>query len=184
MGQWRTLLRSRYHHHQRKICASNNRWPRKGKYYTVTSWSLSYFFQCEKCGFNNIDLTDGLFAVWGGDGVLQGEWEYGTSAAAPPPPPPPKKTTTTPPAPKPTSTKIPPTTSNPVPTSTTKITPSSTHASSSTEISSSTSQSTSSTSKTSTGSLPDPTSQSVQNLELLYLANLGIGGIAFSSLHN
>ncbi|KAF4623944.1 hypothetical protein D9613_001820 [Agrocybe pediades] len=138
--------------------------------------------RCEKCGYNNLDFTDGLFSNWGDpiiDGVLQGEWEYGSGAA-----PPPK--TTAPPPPKPTSTKITSTFVKPTPTSS-KIPASSTsiHSSStsiSTGKSASTKASSSTASSSSASATPNSPSDAIQNLELLFSANVGIGGVLMGSL--
>ncbi|KDR85020.1 hypothetical protein GALMADRAFT_204624 [Galerina marginata CBS 339.88] len=50
--------------------------------------------RCEKCGYNNLDFTDGLFEVWAdlGVGTLHGDWEYGNGAPPPKPSPTPSRT--------------------------------------------------------------------------------------------
>ncbi|CAA7266464.1 unnamed protein product [Cyclocybe aegerita] len=122
--------------------------------------------RCELCGYNGLDFTQGLFNFFGGDGIIYGDWEYGSGAPSPSPTP--KATTTTSKAtPKPTTTSM----------STTSSVSTTTRASTSSQ-----SDSTSSTVSTSTASAPTPTLDQSSNLQQLYLASLGMGGVIMRSL--
>lgn len=118
--------------------------------------------ECMACGYNNLDLTDGLFSVWADieQGALQGEWEYGSDAQ-----------------PKPISTPapIPKTTQRP----TTTWKPATTVSSSSNSVAA-----TSLAVSNSTAAVPTQSALQVQsgNLELMYLSTIGMGGLLMGTL--
>jgi len=119
--------------------------------------------ECPGCGYNNLDLTDGLFDFWvniNEQGTLFGDWEWGSGAQ---------------PTPTPTPTPPPKTTQRP--TSTWKSATTSSAAASSSTVSSATSNSTA----------PASTQRVVQvqsgNLELMYLSTVGMGGLLMSTLN-
>jgi len=126
--------------------------------------------RCKSCGYGNLDLTTGLYAYFDPtmNGRLQGEWEFGSGAPAPAPAPPPPKPSPSP-SPKPTSTS---TTSvwHPAP-STTSI--------STSAVNSTVNPTTTSTSATAAATTPAIVAG---NIEAMFEAFLGMGGIVMGAL--
>ncbi|KAF9056195.1 hypothetical protein BJ165DRAFT_1431631 [Panaeolus papilionaceus] len=130
--------------------------------------------RCERCGWGNIDLTEGLFHFLGGTvqgGTLTGDWEYGGGGPAPTPKP---KPTSTPPPPPPTTSP----TSRARPTSTPR---SSSAQATGTPISSFTPP----TSNTASASVASPSdivpADQAGNLAQLYLSYISMAGIALTA---
>ncbi|KJA17740.1 hypothetical protein HYPSUDRAFT_46079 [Hypholoma sublateritium FD-334 SS-4] len=135
--------------------------------------------RCKGCGFNNLDLTQGLYAYFDPtmNGQLEGEWEFGNGAPAPTPTPTPTPTPkpTPKPSPKPSTTST-STTSTSHPTSTTKSIQT-------TSAVSSTINSTTTTATSATEAAPTPTVVA-GNIEAMFGAFLGMGSILVAALNN
>ncbi|TDL27548.1 hypothetical protein BD410DRAFT_782654 [Rickenella mellea] len=66
--------------------------------------------ECPGCPYGGLDMSQGLFSFFAdtSEGVIYGDWSYGSGAPPPPPPPAPKPKPPPPPPPAPKHTEAPP----------------------------------------------------------------------------